>query len=71
MRHQKFELKRYKHQKLMNELNDMMIRIKVHLFLESTADKMAHSKPKMKEIDELTNKIMKVLQKDNEPLINY
>lgn len=71
MTHKPQELKTYKNQKLMNKFNNMMIRIKTHLFSESTIDQMAHSKPTVAELDGITNEIMTILQKDNEPTIKY
>ena len=65
------QLKTYKHQKLMNEFNNMMIRIKTHLFSESTIEQMAHSKPTVEELDGITNEIMTILREDNEPMIKY
>jgi tyrosine-protein phosphatase YwqE len=67
MSHKTPEPRIFKHQKLMNELNDMMIRIKRHLFF-IPGDTI---KPTNKELDELTNKIINVLRKNNEPMIKY
>jgi hypothetical protein len=71
MTHKPQELKTYKNQKLMNKFNNMMIRIKVHLFSESSVDQMAHSKPSVSELDSITNEIITILQKDNEPMTKY
>ena len=60
------ELRIFKHQKLMNEFNDMMIRIKRHLY-----DMPTDAVPTNEELDKITNKIMKVLQEDNEPMIKH
>ena len=60
-------LREYKHQDLMKEFNEMMIRIKRHLFLIPGET----AKPTNEELDEITHKIMKVLQEDNKPSIKY
>jgi len=57
----------YKNQDLMNDLNDMMIRIKRHLF-GIPGDTV---KPENEELDSLTNRLMEVLKKDTKPTINY
>jgi hypothetical protein len=62
----------YKNQELMNEFNEMMIRIKVHLFQNFNklyGDK--HSMPTNEELDNITNKIMTALKEDNKPHIKY
>jgi hypothetical protein len=61
------ELKVYKHQDLMKELNDMMIRIKRHLF-GIQGDTI---KPENEELDSLTNKLMAVLREDSEPMVKH
>ena len=61
------ELKTYKHQDLMKELNDMMIRIKRHLF-GIAGDTI---RPENEELDTLTNKLMAVLREDNEPMVKH
>ena len=61
------EMKTYKHQDLMKELNDMMIRIKRHLF-GIQGDTI---KPENEELDSLTNKLMTVLREDNESIIKH
>lgn len=73
MSHRVEELKKYKNQKLMNEFNQMMIRIKLHLFddVVDPADFISHPEPSVKELDDITNKIMEVLKKDNEPMIKH
>jgi hypothetical protein len=69
------EPKIYKHQQLIDEYNEMMIRIKVHLFELNnlkTSDKISplnFPKPTVQELDELMNKIITVLSKDNKPMI--
>ena len=62
----------YKHQELMNEFNQMMIRIKLHLFYEVDASECIYD-PKLtvEELDELTNKIMIILKQDKESHIKY
>ncbi len=61
------EMKTYKHQDLMKELNDMMIRIKRHLF-GIAGDTI---RPENEELDALTNKLMTVLREDSEPMIKH
>lgn len=61
------ELREYEHQDLMNDLNDMMIRIKRHLFgIEGDT-----VKPENQELDDLTNRLMAVLKEDSRPLIKH
>jgi hypothetical protein len=67
MSHKMPEPKIFKHQKLMNEFNDMMIRIKRHLFYKMSADDI----PTNEELDNITNRIMKVLRENNEPMIKH
>lgn len=62
------ELRTYKHQNLMNELNEMMIRIKRHLFFVTPG---ATIKPTYKELDEITNKVLNALKEDSKPSIKY
>ena len=58
-------LKRYYHRKLMDELNETMIVVKVWLFdLESL--KQHSRKPTVQELDSLQARINQVLQKENE-----
>jgi hypothetical protein len=64
---QAIELRTYKHQDLMKELNDMMIRIKRHLF-KIPGDTIM---PENEELDALTNKLMTVLREDSEPMIKH
>lgn len=62
----------FKHQKLMNEFNQMMIRIKQHLFFNGdTADFISKPEPTVKELDSITNKIMAVLREDSKPMIKH
>jgi hypothetical protein len=66
------EPRKFKHQKLMNEFNEMMIRIKLHLFcVGDTADFINNPEPTVEELDDLTNKIMAVLREDSEPMIKH
>ena len=57
----------YKNQDLMNDFNDMMIRIKHHLF-GIPGDTV---KPENEELDRLTNRVMEALKKEKEPEIHY
>jgi ribonuclease HI len=61
------ELKNFKHRELMNEFNDLMIRIKRHLF-NIPGNSI---KPTNEELDDVTNKIINILQQDNKPFIKY
>jgi len=71
MSHKIPEPRIFKHQKLMNEFNEMMIRIKIHLFHNINTDEKNYKKPTTEELDNITNKIMNVLRKDNEPMVRY
>jgi hypothetical protein len=76
MRKPMLEAKEFKNQKLMNELNEMMYRIKFHLFNIPGTNQMLRSQinmslPSNEELDNLTDKIMEILKKDSKPMINY
>lgn len=57
----------YANQDLMKEFNEIMIRIKRHLF-GIPGDTI---KPTNEELDHLTNRVMEELKKDTEPEIKY
>jgi len=57
----------YANEDLMREFNEMMIRIKRHLF-GIPGDTI---KPENEELDRLTNKVMEALKKETEPTIHY
>jgi ribonuclease HI len=61
------ERKIYANEDLMKSFNDMMIRIKRHLF-GIPGDTI---KPTNEELDKLTNRVMEELKKDTEPAIKY
>lgn len=65
----------YKHQELMNELNEFMISVKVHLHTQEfgRADGLLdrYAKPDIKYIDSLQRRINEVLQKDARPFVRY
>jgi glycine cleavage system regulatory protein len=76
MRKQPQEPVIYTHQKLMNDLNEMMIRIKHHLFNIPGTNQMFEvqinmSLPSNQELDDITNKLMKVLREDKKPVRKY
>jgi hypothetical protein len=57
----------YHNQLLMDDLNSMMIRIKGHLFGLA----FNYPKPTLKELDELTNKLIEALKRDKDTMIKY
>ena len=75
------EPKFYKNEDLIMELNDMMIRIKVHFISSKEMKKqnpesykkvaLYHPKPTSDELDRLQLKINQVLEKDWESVIKY
>jgi ribonuclease HI len=67
LRHKPLELKKYENQQLIDEFNNMMIRIKRHLF-DIPGDTVM---PENEELDNLTIKIINVLKKDSKPMIYY
>ena len=71
MKKEQQELKVYKHQDLMKELNDMMIKIKRHLYQLPSMASDVSAIPENEELDILTNKLMAVLREDSEPMIKY
>jgi hypothetical protein len=71
MTHKPQELKIYKHQDLIKELNGMMIRIKKQLYQLPFVAGDINAMPTTEELDILTNKLMAVLREDSEPMIKY
>lgn len=67
MRHERFIPMEYKNEQLINEFNQLMIDIKIHLFNLP----VKRHKPTNKEIDEIFNRIMLELRKDAKPLVKY
>jgi hypothetical protein len=67
MSRQRFEPKIYKNQQLMNEFNNMLVNIKMHMFVPSHAKN--YPKPTEDEIDNIANRIFGILRQDNEPMI--
>lgn len=64
--------KMYKNASLMNELNDMMIMVKVHLFDELKEARKIYSKPTVKDIDDLHFRIEQELKKGGSvPHVRY
>ncbi len=63
------EPKIYKHQQLMDDFNDLQIRIKAHLLdIVDSELKQRHSKPTNDELNVMSNKIMSALKENNEPM---
>ena len=69
MRKKKLEPRVFKHQALIDEYNDMMIRVKTHLFDLSGIDREKITKPTVEELDYLMFKMMIVLKEDNKPMV--
>jgi hypothetical protein len=69
------EPKFYKHQALMDELNDFFIRLKIHLLdLDKSSGaylKATHSKPTKEELDSIHNRIHDILSEDSKPMRRY
>ncbi len=62
----------YKHEKLMNDFNNLQIRIKAHILdIGDDEFKKRHPKPTNEELNEISNRIMSVLQEDSEPMRKY
>jgi hypothetical protein len=62
----------YANEDLMNNFNNMMIRIKAHLFFPAGDPlTLRYLKPNQAELDSLTNKIMEALKKETEPTVHY
>ena len=64
----KNELYKYHNQNLMNELNEFMVSVKIHLH-NIEQGKHNHHMPSISDIDEMTSKLMVALRKDKEPLV--
>jgi hypothetical protein len=75
MKRRLIEPKIYHNENLINDLNEMFIRIKTHLFELNdlkTSDiplKERYPKPSVKELDDIMSQVIFELQKDNEPMI--
>jgi hypothetical protein len=65
MRHERFTPMEYRNERLMDDFNEMMIRIKKHLF----DIPIQKPKPTIQELDEIFRQIMAELKKDATPLI--
>ena len=63
--------KRIVNQALINELNEFMVRIKVHLFDEIKGMRENRKKPTIKEIDAIHAKLDQILSQEQEPYIKY
>jgi predicted lipoprotein len=65
--------KEYRYQKAMDDLNDMMIRVKVHLYDREDLKplKEMYEKPTVEELDMFTVNIMSVLEEINEKQIKH
>jgi len=64
-RHERFEPMEYRHELLMDELNEFMMDIKTHLF----AIPINRPKPTVQEIDLMMHRLMAALRKDSRPMI--
>jgi len=58
------EYKIYKHQQLMDELNQLMIDIKLALYHD-------REKPSVSDLDKMHHRIREILSQDNTPLKKY
>ena len=66
------ELRIYNNEKLMNDYNDMQIRIKAHLFeIGSPEFKLRNPKPTVEELDSLMKRVFDVLKQDSQPMRKY
>jgi hypothetical protein len=72
------ELRVYEHQDLMNELNDFIIKMKIHAgYLDDHGEavvnvlKRNNQKPTREEIDNLQSRLLEVLKKDSSPMRKY
>ena len=61
---QREPLKYYHNNELMLELNDMMIRLKIHLIDDCESYREKYTKPTPQELDRLQSKINEILRKD-------
>lgn len=68
MSRQRTEPKIYRNEKLMQDTNEMFIRIKIHLLGDESL-KGKYPKPNESELNQLMDKLFFVLRKDNEPII--
>ncbi len=66
-RHERFIPMEYRHEQLMDELNEFMIACKVHLFNLP----VKKPKPTVQEMDSLQARINSVLKQDAKPMIRY
>ena len=63
--------KRIVNQKLIDELNEFMLRVKVHLFDEIKGMRRVRKKPTIEEIDTIHAKLDQILSQDQESYIKY
>lgn len=63
--------KRIINQGLIDELNELLVRIKIHLFDELKEDRKSRKKPTVAEIDEIHAKVDQILFNDQESYIKY
>jgi hypothetical protein len=68
MRQEPFVPMEYKHQELMDDLNEFMINAKVWLFDEAAKLRDRRPKPTPKEMDQLMFRLLDVLKKDARPM---
>jgi hypothetical protein len=66
----------YKHRELMDELNELMIAVKLHLLADNIILgvndlEKRYPKPSMDEIDAMHQRINQVLQQEATPLVKY
>lgn len=68
---QAMELRTYKHQDLMNEFNELMIKIKKQLYQLPYVAGEVSAMPTNEELDSTFNKIMAILREDSKPMIKH
>ncbi len=66
------ELRLYAHQQLMDEYNDLQIRIKIYLLdIDDEKLRRQYPKPSGEELDEMMMRIIRVLREESKPMIRY
>ena len=71
MRHEPRELMEYANGDLANELNELMINIKVWLYDEAAQLRDRRPKPSPKELDDIHMRVHQALMKDCKPIRRY
>lgn len=71
MRHEPFEPMEYANKDLANELNELMINIKVWLYEDAAKLRIHRPKPSIDELDGIHMRVHQALMKDAKPMRRF